>query len=259
MVRYGGYQPPINAQVDWGHPLARGLASSIQFCPYGAIDHLGNSWTALNGSPTIGANGLATTSASSGEQIAEASALLDARLRSEFFTLFVEGQVNTIAAVSSAMASHGTDCGIVCGYRASATDAGFYRRKSGSWESVTYAQSGLIGRPLKLAQTYDGVSIRVWDNGRELVTGGTSGILYYNSTGTAFSLGGYRWNQASHTATYRHAHLYTRGMSASELAWLTTEPYAMFYSETSRVYSIPASGVVMPIFYHHYQNVLGGA
>lgn len=245
LIRYGRDAPLADAVIDWGHPLADRIALVVS----GGVVWLGDGTTMQVGLPGFHRH------------------TVDLVAPTPFFTQRIEGTL--------------------CGKWAWAMDAG-YGRNVGMWATgggylcihknsfvpPTNVYAGTLFASTSLNRfspsstavalpdpSFIGITHNTLELANHFSLYGAGGQLVeqkaQGSVHSGVPTSGQILTSSAASINVEFIHAYNRALSAHEMAWLHDEPYAMFMLERRRTYYYPSTGIIMPIFSHHYRRNVG--
>lgn len=242
-------KPRLGARLDRQHPLSRGLVGCWLFNEGGGAKLWDISGNSRHGSFSLasyrfGQDGVACTNLTSADVVSWSNLPQLGTTPGLDFTMACEITPNTFGDSYEALFNQGNSTGLFC-------------RSSGKLD-LYVAGSFLSNATLSLRKKY----WAVWT----YTVSGTMHTLYINggadrtvTVSTTFTPSNSLNDSSSETfdGVMSNLRLYTRALSASEVRWLYTEPYANVVQPVYRRYFIPGGATFQPAWAMRSSHVIG--
>lgn len=232
-------KPRLGAQVNWSHPLSRGIVAAFLFNEGGGnspknVAFCGDDLVVLGGTPTYGISEQGRRYAGTNDGDISTIArygLLNYTWMIRFNADAIPGSANNRQLIRQEVA------GDSWGFSWSHTNATFrqaaFHQSSGAVYTAAKLTSSLSALTwYTIVGTYDGTNLKCWLNGRvEATTASnapstTARKLVLNRQSPAVCEPGY----------LSFAYVWSRALSAGDIQWLTAEPYILIKPPIYRKY-----------------------
>lgn len=242
-------KPPFGAaEIDWGHPLARGLLGYWPFNETG-----GNAVDLVLGLPAIASGG--ASRASSGDDLGAVltTAQYFVAAKPPAFQVAASSMVARVRSTSASvqMVANVNFNGSNVPYAFSPNLSGSYQGYSfydGAWRN-SGVTTDIRGDNLvhTLGGSYDGTTLRYYVDGVQDASAAYTGTQNLANTNT-FDIGRYANDGVYFFGNIYHLALYGRALTAAEMHWSAQEPYALLRPIVRRRYFVPTAVATTAIF-----------
>jgi hypothetical protein len=250
---YGSFKPPIDAALDWGHPLARGLVSAF-LCNGGAPprDLVTGTQLIPGTSSARGNEGGFYSGTGGGTNGAGAVAPSQLQLTTHTFLWrgrHYGGENITLPyfglLFDNANSSPFFSAGIGPDSNVSADNVCVFFNNGSTFVdlSINVSLSTRYNKPLQFVGCYKPGFQALYDNGVLVGSGTDASVTTYGATAPFCMVGNIYSNNQWTNAEAHLGLMWNRILTAAEVAWLQVEPYAMFVPPKMWVRR-PPSGVV---------------
>lgn len=236
---WGRKKPPASAQINWSHPLSRGLSFYFPLTEGGGQPRNLVRPTPTNGAQGVvnwGADGLYLPSSGATANPPFTWAAAGWNTPAEPITWFVECMaLGTQASYAAPLCkTHNNNTGspfidYAINYNATSGKTAVATQCNGTYTEVDFTAVA-SGRRVQIAGTYNNVNVVAYVNGISVASASGSGPIGYDTSATGDLILGDQQGTGSHNrfiGVIYQAALWHRALTPDELQWLAAEPYIM--------------------------------